>query len=192
MIDSSSRIILMVMKLFILSDIHGFSRALKKALLAFEMEKCSMILLLGDALYHGPRNAIDDDYNASDTIEQLNRVSDKILAVRGNCDSEVDQMVLDFSNMSDYHIVLDGERKIFLTHGHIFNKSVMPPLNEGDIFASGHTHVAKIEESKGIIHFNPGSISLPRQNTPPSYGLYDGKSLSVKSLDGELLHRKIL
>lgn len=149
-----------------------------------------MILFLGDALYHGPRNSIDSGYNASDTIELLNSVCDKILAVRGNCDSEVDQMVLKFPNMSDYHMVLDGERKIFLTHGHIFNRDVMPPLNKGDIFASGHTHIAKIEEYDGIIHFNPGSISLPRQNTLPSYGIYDGKSLQVKSLEGEILHSK--
>lgn len=151
-----------------------------------------MILLLGDALYHGPRNAIDEGYDASETIELLNSVSDKILSVRGNCDSEVDQMVLNFPNMSDYLIVLDGERKIFMTHGHIYNRSLMPPLNTGDIFVSGHTHVAEIELSRGIVHFNPGSISLPRQNTPPSYGIYDGKSLSVKSLEGELLLSKKL
>jgi len=151
-----------------------------------------MILFLGDALYHGPRNSIDSGYNAAETIELLNSVSNKIVAVRGNCDSEVDQMVLNFSNMSDYHMVLDGERKIFMTHGHIFNRSSMPHLNKGDIFVSGHTHVAEIAESKGIIHFNPGSISLPRQNTIPSYGIYDGKSLQVKSLDGELLQSRTL
>lgn len=180
-------IILLSMKLFIFSDIHGSASALKKTLTAFEKENCSMILLLGDALYHGPRNSVEDDYNTGETIELLNSVSDKILAVRGNCDSEVDQMVLNYSNMSDYHIVLDGDRKIFLTHGHIYNRHNMPPLNKGDIFASGHSHVAEIEEVRGIIHFNPGSISLPRQNTLPSYGIYDGKSLKVKTLEGEAL-----
>lgn len=146
-----------------------------------------MILLLGDALYHGPRNSLDDNYNTEKAIELLNSVSDKILAVRGNCDSEVDQMVLNYSNMSDYHIVLDGERKIFMTHGHIYNRHNMPPLNKGDIFASGHSHVASIENIDGIVHFNPGSISLPRENTPPSYGIYDGQRLLVKSLERDVL-----
>lgn len=146
-----------------------------------------MILLLGDVLYHGPDNSILDGYDTGETIEILNHFSDKILAVRGNCDSEVDQTVLNYSNMSDYHIVFDGTRKIFITHGHILNIYNMPLLNKGDIFASGHSHVAEIKETQGIIHFNPGSISLPRKNTLPSYGIYDGKSLFVKSLDGEIL-----
>lgn len=171
----------------ILSDIHGFTEPLKKALAFFDEEKCSNILFLGDALYHGPRNAFDETYNAAATAELLNRYSDKIIAVRGNCDSEVDQMVLSYPLMSDYHIVLDGERKIFFTHGHIYNRSVMPPLNRGDIFASGHTHVAEIEEEKGIYHFNPGSISLPRSNTEASFGLYDGSALKILSLEGEVL-----
>ena len=183
-----SDIILNDMKLLILSDIHGSSQALKKTLQAYKNEKCKMILLLGDALYHGPGNSIDDGYDTTETIELLNRVSENILAVRGNCDSEVDQSVLNYSNMSDYHIVLDGERKIFITHGHIYNRYNMPVLNKGDIFVSGHTHVAEIKKEKGIIHFNPGSIALPRQGTLPSYGTYDGKSLKVKTLDGEIIY----
>jgi putative phosphoesterase len=175
------------MKLFIFSDIHGSANAMAKTLDAYKKEQCSNILLLGDALYHGPRNSIENDYDTGKTIELLNSVSDNILAVRGNCDSEVDQMVLNYSNLSDYHIVFDGERKIFMTHGHIYNRYNMPPLNKGDIFASGHSHIAEITERKGIIHFNPGSISLPRENTLPSYGTYDGKSLLVKSLEGEIL-----
>ena len=180
------------MKLLILSDIHGFSDPLEYILKAFYEENCTMILFLGDALYHGPRNSIDDGYNASRTIEILNSLSDKILAVRGNCDSEVDQMVLDYSLLSDYHMVFDGMRKIFFTHGHIYNRANMPLLNRGDIFASGHTHIAEIEDVKGVIHFNPGSISLPRRNTQASYGIYDGTSLMVKSLEGEILKSMVL
>lgn len=180
------------MKLMILSDVHGFTEPLNKALEYFDREQCSHILFLGDALYHGPRNAFDESYNAAATAEVLNRYSDKILAVRGNCDSEVDQMVLSYPLMSDYHIVLDGERKIFFTHGHIYNRDVMPPLNKGDIFASGHTHVAEIEEIDEIIHFNPGSVSLPRRETLPSFGLYDGSELKVISLEGEVLQSRKL
>lgn len=175
------------MKLMIISDIHGFTDPLQKVLDVFEKEKCSMILLLGDALYHGPRNAFDGSYDAAATAELLNHYSSKIVAVRGNCDSEVDQMVLDFPLMSDYHIVLDGERKIFMTHGHLYNRQSMPPLNKGDIFVSGHSHMAHLEESKGIFYFNPGSISLPRQNTVPSFGIYDSESLKILSLEGDVL-----
>jgi len=175
------------MKLFIISDIHGSSIALEKVLEAYRRDDYSIILLLGDALYHGPRNTIDHGYDTGKTIELLNSVSDKIIAVRGNCDSEVDQMVLNYSNMSDYHIVFDGTRKIFMTHGHIYSNYNMPHLNKGDIFACGHSHVAAIEEDRGVIHFNPGSISLPRENTLPSYGIYDGKSLKVISLEGDIL-----
>jgi len=175
------------MKFMILSDIHGFTEPLDKALDAFEKENCSMILFLGDALYHGPRNAFGGSYNAAEAARKLNRYSDRILAVRGNCDSEVDQMVLNFPLMSDYHIVFDGDRKFFLTHGHLYNRDNMPPLREGDIFASGHSHIAHLEKKEGIIHFNPGSISLPRENSSPSYGLYEDGNLRIVSLGGEVL-----
>jgi putative phosphoesterase len=174
------------MKLLILSDIHGSFKALEKTLEAYGKENCSMIVLLGDVLFHEPQNSISRSPEIKKTIELLNSVSDKILAVRGNCDREVDQTVLHFPIMNEYRILFDGNRQLFLTHGHLFNKYNMPSLNKGDIFACGHSHVAQIIERQGIIHFNPGSISMPRENTLSSYGLYDGENLLVKSLDGDL------
>ena len=142
------------------------------------------IAFLGDALYHGPRNRIKSDYDPRGTAEILNSLKDRIVAVRGNCDSEVDQMMIVFPILSDYTTILDDKRRFFLSHGHIWCPEKLPPVPAGTILANGHTHVPLVErDSSGLIFFNPGSISLPKNDQPPSFGLYDGRRLSVLNLD---------
>lgn len=172
------------MKIFVMSDIHGSFFYLKKALEAFEKEGAEYILILGDILYHGPRNPLPEEYNPKEVAILLNQYRDKIIAVRGNCDSEVDQMVLEFPIMSDYSTIFWEGKRIFATHGHVFNRDNMPSLGEGDIFISGHTHIPVKEEKLGVYILNPGSISLPKENTPHSYGVFEKGTFKVKELDG--------
>lgn len=171
------------MKIFTISDIHGSSFYLELALKRFEEERCELLLILGDELYHGPRNPLPKEYDPQKTAELLNRYRDKILAVRGNCDSEVDQMLLEFPIMGDYTTIFWNEKKIFATHGHL-NEKFIPKLSPGNIFISGHTHipVAKKEEN-GIIFLNPGSISLPKAGFEQSYGIFYDNKYEIKSLE---------
>ncbi|MGL6130802.1 MAG: phosphodiesterase, partial [Fusobacteriaceae bacterium] len=125
------------MKIFVISDIHGSLFYLKKALEAFEKEEADYILILGDILYHGPRNQLPKEYNPKDVAEVLNGYKDKIISVRGNCDSEVDQMVIEFPIMSDYSNLFWNGHRIFATHGHHFNIEKLPPLQKGDILIHG-------------------------------------------------------
>lgn len=175
------------MKIFFISDIHGSLSALKAALDAFHSENCSRIAILGDLMYHGPRNPLPDDYRPAEVSSLINGYKDRIIAVRGNCDSEVDQMLVEYPMMETYAQIVDGERSIFLTHGHVFGPDKLPPLRKGDIFAFGHTHIPVAEKSGEIFLFNPGSTSLPKNGNPPTYGIFDGTSLSVKKMDGSVL-----
>lgn len=167
------------MKLFIVSDIHGSAVWCAKMLEAFEKEGADKLVLLGDILYHGPRNPLPEGYAPKEVFEMLNPLADKIIAVRGNCDSEVDQMVLDFNVSSDYAEIFDGSTKITLSHGH---RSV-PPLGKGDVYITGHTHVPlNVVEKEGYLHLNPGSVSLPKENSAHGYILYDKGEFVFKSL----------
>ncbi len=157
------------MKWFIASDIHGSEFYCKKMIEAFEAEKADKILLLGDILYHGPRNDLPKDYNPKAVIEILNKLKDKILCVRGNCDTEVDQMVLDFPILADYCIITDADKVIYATHGHIYNESNLPPLQKGDILLHGHTHIPKYTEYEYYTCVNPGSVSIPKENSHHGY-----------------------
>lgn len=174
------------MKIFVISDIHGSLFYLKKAFKAFEKEKADYILILGDILYHGPRNPLPEEYNPKEVAILLNEYKEKIISVRGNCDSEVDQMVLDFPIMSSYSNILWEGRRIFATHGHHFNLDKMPPLEKEDILIYGHFHIPMIEEKDGVFVLNPGSISLPKENSPHSYGVFEKNSFKIKNLDGEI------
>lgn len=180
------------MKLFFISDIHGSELFLNKALEAFEREQADQIIILGDELYHGPRNPLPEGYNPKVVAEILNKYKDKIIAVRGNCDSEVDQMVIEYPIMSDYVILADNNRKFFLTHGHIYSPVNLPKLSEGDVFCYGHTHIPVAEKKESINIFNPGSITLPKENNPNSYGIYFDGKLFVKTLDGKIIKELIL
>lgn len=153
---------------------------------AFEQSGAQHLLLLGDILNHGPRNAIPQGYAPLKVVELLNAYGDKIVAVRGNCDSEVDQMLLNFPMMADYNWVLlpDG-RRLFLTHGHLYRDDNSAYLSAGDIIASGHTHLAVAEKLGEIILFNPGSVTIPRGEDKASYGLLEDNRLSVMTFDGD-------
>ena len=177
------------MKLIIASDIHGGAECCKALLLAAEREGADKLLLLGDILYHGPRNDLPADYAPKKVIEMLNGVKDKLICVRGNCDAEVDQMVLDFPIMSDTAIVYDGESDLtlFMSHGHKFSPDNLPPLTAKTVFLYGHTHVKKIEKVGETVCLNPGSVTLPKMDNPKTYATYERGKFEIKTLDGAVL-----
>ncbi|MEG2353187.1 MAG: phosphodiesterase [Clostridium sp.] len=179
------------MKLFFISDIHGSKYYLQKALQRYHEENADYIIILGDALYHGPRNALPKDYEPKEVCQLLNKYKDKIIAVRGNCDSEVDQMVLNYPMMSDYSIILYNNRRLFLTHGHIFNKDNLPNLSENDLIIHGHTHVPFAEKFENIFLINPGSISIPKENSPHSYGVLEDNLFQIKDLLEGITFKKV-
>ena len=174
------------MKLVIASDIHGGAECCKALLDAAEREGSEKILLLGDILYHGPRNDLPADYAPKKVIEMLNAVKDKLICVRGNCDAEVDQMVLDFPITSEIEKIYDSEANItiFVSHGHKFSPTNLPPMPEKAVFLYGHTHVKKIEKIGDVLCLNPGSITLPKENNPKTYASYENGVFEIKTLDG--------
>ena len=176
------------MKLLIVSDIHGDLQSAKDAFDVFYQEGCDKILILGDLLYHGPRNDLPATYAPKKVIELLNMNKDKILAVRGNCDTEVDQMVLNFPILADYALLsLDGIT-VFATHGHHHNTATPPPMSKGDILLHGHTHVLKIEDfGDENVYINPGSAAIPKENNPRTYAIYDNRTFTIKSFDGAIV-----
>jgi len=178
------------MKIMIASDIHGSAFYCRQLLDAREREKPDKLLLLGDILYHGPRNPLPEEYAPARVAEMLNAVSDEILCVHGNCDSEVDQMVLDFPITAESCIIYAGGRMIFATHGHVYNEETPPPLKKGDILLHGHTHVQVCREHGTYTCVNPGSISLPKENSWRGYMLLADDGLVWKTLEGEEKLRK--
>ncbi|MCJ2375639.1 phosphodiesterase [Vibrio sp. ZSDZ34] len=176
------------MKLFFSSDLHGCLDATTKVLAAYERSGAEHLVILGDVLNHGPRNAVPSHYNPPKVAELLNRYKEQIIAVRGNCDSEVDQMLLQFPMMSDYAwVMLPSGCRLFVTHGHLYNADKRPALKHGDVIVHGHTHIPIAEWQGEQIIFNPGSITFPRGDFEPSYGLLDGNVLSVTSFDNNVL-----
>ncbi|MFO6422242.1 phosphodiesterase [Motilimonas sp. KMU-193] len=176
------------MKLFVITDIHGSLSSLNLALQAFHQEQADYIVLLGDILNHGPRNPLPNGYEPAMVAAKLNEYAKKIIAVRGNCDSEVDQGLLHFPLDASYNQLLVGNRRVFITHGHIYHPLNLPPLERGDVFCYGHTHIAMAEKQHNLVMFNPGSITLPRgENNPPSYGLIEPEGVSVKRLSDSKL-----
>ena len=172
------------MKLLIASDIHGSAYWCEKVLQAFEKEEATRLVLLGDLLYHGPRNDFPDDYSPKKVFAMLNAVKDKITAIRGNCDSEVDQMVLEFPCLADYALIDDNGRTLFLTHGHLYNHETPPLLQKGDILFNGHFHApANYEMENGAIYINCGSVSLPKTDTPHSYLVIEDGTVYFKDLE---------
>jgi putative phosphoesterase len=180
------------MKIFVISDLHGSAQAFTGAMRAFELEGADLIVIAGDYLNHGPRNPLPQGYDPQALALLLNERRERIVAVRGNCDSEVDQMLLAFPCLAEYSTVFADGRRIFVTHGHRYADDALPPLSAGDIYLCGHTHVPRIEERAGIILINPGSISLPKGGFPASYALIEPTSLSIMSLAGELLFSRTL
>ena len=172
------------MKWLIASDIHGSAYYLEQLLARFEEEKADRLLLLGDLLYHGPRNDLPGGHDPKKVIALLSPYKDRILCVRGNCDAEVDQMVLPFPIMAEYAILDLGDRMLFATHGHHFGEQNPPPLRKGDLLLNGHTHVPKCRVYDDFIYLNPGSVSIPKENSPHSYMTFEGGVFLWKDLSG--------
>lgn len=183
------------MKLLIASDIHGSLAATIKLASLMEKESPDSLVLLGDILYHGPRNPFPGEYNPAKVVDSLNSFSDKIIAVRGNCDSEVDQMVLSFTLAEPSAWIFAEGCRILAAHGHRHNLASIresADLAEGDAFLSGHTHVPTACLHEGVHMWNPGSLSLPKEGFPPSFGIFENGCFSVISLDGETLMQNSL
>lgn len=178
------------MKLMIASDIHGSAHWCRKLLAAFDAEAAERLVLLGDLLYHGPRNPLPEGYAPMEVAELLNGRKDRILCVRGNCDSEVDQMVLEMPILADYSTIYLGGRMVFATHGHHHNTGALPPLCPGDILLHGHTHLPAWEDcGNGNLYLNPGSVSLPKEGTPRGYLVLTEHEAVWRDLDGGEYHR---
>lgn len=177
------------MKLLVISDIHGSLFYLQKTIEIFEKNSYDKILILGDELYHGPRNPLPKNYSPKEVAELLNRYKNKIIAVRGNCDSEVDQMVLEYPIMSDYNLIFWNNKKIFMTHGHTYNINNPLPMEEGDILIYGHFHIPMINIENNRIFLNPGSISLPKENSENSFGVFEDNYFYIKNLDEKIIDK---
>lgn len=180
------------MKLLIASDLHGSASMAQKMVDVFKEEQADYLFLLGDTLYHGPRNPLPEGYNPAEVIEILNAMSDRIISIRGNCDSEVDQKMLKFPLTADYQVFPLEGRKLFATHGHLFDPT--PDLSQtpdylvaGDIFAFGHVHLPFLEvNEKGVLVLNPGSLTIPRGGHPATYAVMTGSEIQIKTLDGKV------
>ncbi len=173
------------MRIAFISDIHGVPSALDAALSAAETLGYDKLVLLGDLLYHGPRNGVPNFYDPVAVAKRLNGFKEKIVAVRGNCDAEVDQMMLEFPIMSDYALLEADGTTFFLTHGHRWNERNLPPLGMGTVLAHGHTHIPELKCLPcGMTIFNPGSVSLPKGGSVPSFGYFDGRDLRHCGIGG--------
>ncbi len=175
------------MKWMIASDIHGSEKFLNKLIGRMEAEKPERIMLLGDLLYHGPRNDLPEGYAPKKVIDILNSIREKLFCVRGNCEAEVDQMVLKFPVLAEYALIEANGRMIYATHGHHAGETNPPPFKNEDILLCGHTHVPKCTEHEGFVYMNPGSVSIPKDGSARSYmmmenGLFEWKKLEDGSV----------
>lgn len=171
-----------MMKLLIGSDIHGSAYYCRMFMEAIEKENPGRVLLLGDLLYHGPRNALPKEYDPPAVIGMLNGMKDRLFCVRGNCDTEVDQMVLDFPILADYAVIPLENRVIYATHGHRFHPDCPPPLGKGDILLNGHTHVPANQKRNDFVYLNSGSVSIPKENSFHSYMVLENEEFLWKNL----------
>ena len=179
-------------KILIASDIHGSAWYCRKLLQALEREGAKRMLLLGDILYHGPRNDLPREYAPKDVIAMLNPLKERIVSVRGNCEAEVDQMVLDFPVLADYCLMPVGDHMMFCTHGHIYNEENLPPMMPGDILLYGHTHVPRAEKVLDKWMLNPGSVSIPKGGSVPSYAVLEDGTFTIKDMDGAAIMQAVL
>ena len=173
------------MKLMIASDLHGSAYYTALLMKALESENPEKLLLLGDLLYHGPRNDLPRDYAPKRVIEMLNGVKERLLCIRGNCDTEVDQMVLDFPILSEQSLILADGLTLRAIHGH---KDLDLPLAEGEVLLFGHTHIPEIRRENGRYYVNPGSVSIPKSDSAHGYMVLENRKLTHKYLEpGPLL-----
>jgi len=172
------------MKLMIASDIHGSGYFCEKLFEAYDREIPDRLLLLGDLLYHGPRNDLPRDYAPKLVAQMLNDHAQKLLCVRGNCEAEVDQMMLSFPVLADYNVLFVEDHTFYATHGHVYNEKTPLPLADGDVLLCGHTHVPRVAECGNFVYLNPGSVSIPKEGSANSYMIYEDGVFSWKDLDG--------
>lgn len=174
------------MKYLIASDIHGSAYWCRELIKKYSEEKADRLVLLGDVLYHGPRNDLPQEYAPKEVIAMLNPMKNDIYCVRGNCEAEVDQMVLDFPVLADYAILDLGKTAVYMTHGHIYNENNLPPMHDGDILLHGHTHVPKCTEHETYVYMNPGSVSIPKENSHHGYMTLENGIFLWKDFDGQV------
>ena len=180
------------MKWLIASDIHGSAQWCRRLLEAWDSEQADRLLLLGDVLYHGPRNDLPDQYAPKEVIAMLNARRERILCVRGNCEAEVDQMVLDFPVLADYAVLWEGSRLIYCTHGHVYNTGKLPPLQTGDVLLHGHTHIPAWEDHGTYRYLNPGSVAIPKEGSWHGYMTLENGRFLWKDFDGAIHHELTL
>ena len=176
------------MSCLVVSDIHGALPPLQRVLCYFDSHRYDLLLLLGDLLNYGPRNGLPDGLDAMGVAETLNRYADRIVAIRGNCDSEVDQMLLHFPCMADYSVLTIGNKRLLLTHGHVYNPDHVPPMSIDAIFC-GHTHLWRLERNaNGLLVCNTGSITFPKNGNEPTFAtISDNGTVQVRHLNGSVL-----
>lgn len=179
------------MKMLFASDIHGSAFFCRQLLDIYRKSGAARLVLLGDILYHGPRNDLPREYAPRKVISMLNPLKDQIYAVRGNCDTEVDQMVLQFPILADYALLSIEGKTLYATHGHVFNQDSLPPMQDGDILIHGHTHLLKAEKMETdfgtVAILNPGSVSIPKGGNPNTYAILENGIFTIKTLDGEIV-----
>ena len=179
------------MKMLFASDIHGSAFFCRQLLDIYRKSGAARLVLLGDILYHGPRNDLPREYAPREVISMLNPLKGQIYAVRGNCDTEVDQMVLQFPILADYALLSIEGKTLYATHGHVFNQDSLPPMQDGDILIHGHTHLLKAEKMETdfgtVAILNPGSVSIPKGGNPNTYAILENGIFTIKTLDGEIV-----
>ena len=180
------------MKYMFASDIHGSAYYCRRLLEEYQKSGAERLILLGDLLYHGPRNDLPKEYAPKEVIAMLNGMKDEIYTVRGNCEAEVDQMVLEFPVLADYAVLVLNGLTFFATHGHVFNQEHMPPLKKGDILVHGHTHLLKAEQFGDNYILNPGSTSIPKGGNPATYAVLDDKTFCILDFDGNVVNEIVL
>lgn len=174
------------MKFLIASDLHGSVKYVKELLNAINKEQADRVILLGDLLYHGPRNGLSEEYDPQVVAELLNGIKNKLICVRGNCDAEVDQLLLDFPIMAKYAVMPVSSRLMYFTHGHVYNENNLPPFCSGDILVYGHTHVPLLKQVGQVVCMNPGSVSLPKNGSYHGYITLENGVFNFKDLSGEI------
>ena len=178
------------MKIMFASDIHGSLYYTKRLLELFEKEQADYLVLLGDYLYHGARNALPDAYDTQAVATLLNQYQDKIIGIRGNCESEVDEMMLEFPLVENSYLFLGG-RRVFLTHGHVYNRDNLGKLQPGDVLIHGHLHVPRYEEVNGVLVLSPGSVSIPKLWSTHSYLLYEKTHFIIKDFEQNEITKQV-
>ena len=180
------------MKYMFASDIHGSAYYCRRLLEEYQKSGAERLILLGDLLYHGPRNDLPKEYAPKEVIAMLNGMRDEIYTVRGNCEAEVDQMVLEFPVLADYAVLVLNGLTFFAPHGHVFNQDHMPALKRGDILVHGHTHLLKAEQVGDNYILNPGSTSIPKGGNPATYAVLDDKTFRILDFDGTVVKEIVL